>query len=62
MATPRKKDKKHVNVKPVKINTLYDGGKARNRSCPKCGQGVFMANHKNRWSCGKCSYTEFKGK
>jgi small subunit ribosomal protein S27Ae len=32
------------------------------RSCPKCGDGVFLAEHKDRLSCGKCGYTEFKGK
>jgi len=31
------------------------------RHCPKCGDGVFLAEHKNRTSCGKCGYTEFKG-
>ncbi|WP_292460520.1 30S ribosomal protein S27ae [Methanothermococcus sp.] len=28
--------------------------------CPKCGPGVFMAEHLNRYSCGKCGYTEWK--
>jgi small subunit ribosomal protein S27Ae len=28
--------------------------------CPRCGPGVFMAEHKNRWSCGRCGYTDFK--
>lgn len=32
------------------------------RSCPKCGDGVFLADHKDRLSCGKCGYTEFKAK
>ncbi len=32
------------------------------KSCPKCGDGVFLAEHKNRVSCGKCGYTEFKPK
>ena len=31
------------------------------RHCPKCGPSVFLAEHKDRFSCGKCSYTEFKG-
>ena len=31
------------------------------KHCPKCGPGVFLAEHKNRLSCGKCGYTEFKG-
>jgi len=30
------------------------------RHCPKCGSGVFLAEHKNRYSCGSCGYTEFK--
>jgi len=29
-------------------------------SCPRCGPGIFMAEHKNRLACGKCGYTEFK--
>jgi len=32
------------------------------RNCPKCGAGVFLAEHKDRLSCGSCGYTEFKGK
>ena len=43
---------------------LYDisGEKAirKRKECPKCGAGVFMAEHKNRISCGNCGYTEFK--
>jgi small subunit ribosomal protein S27Ae len=34
----------------------------KNKYCPKCGEGVFMAEHSNRRSCGKCGYTEFKKK
>ena len=30
------------------------------RHCPKCGDGFFLADHKDRLSCGKCGYTEFK--
>lgn len=30
------------------------------RHCPKCGPAVFIAEHKDRFSCGKCGYTEFK--
>ncbi len=43
-----------------RINELYEKGKAKNLVCPKCGPGTFMANHKNRWSCGRCGYTQFK--
>jgi ubiquitin-small subunit ribosomal protein S27Ae len=30
------------------------------RPCPKCGAGVFLAQHKNRESCGNCGHTEMK--
>lgn len=26
--------------------------------CPKCGPGVFMAEHKGRRSCGRCGHME----
>jgi small subunit ribosomal protein S27Ae len=32
----------------------------KNRFCPRCGEGVFMAEHTNRFSCGSCGYTEWK--
>ncbi len=34
----------------------------KKRHCPKCGPGVFLADHSDRASCGKCGYTEFKKK
>jgi|ADurb_Met_02_Slu_FD_contig_31_1618534_length_1859_multi_10_in_0_out_0_5 small subunit ribosomal protein S27Ae len=41
-----------------------EGGKLerKGRNCPKCGPGVFLGEHKDRNSCGKCGYTEFKAK
>ncbi len=50
---------------PSNIYKLYDvsdGVKRKNQFCPKCGVGVFMSAHKDRNSCGKCGYTEFKKK
>ena len=32
------------------------------RTCPKCGPAYFLADHYDRWSCGKCDYTVFKRK
>lgn len=32
------------------------------RECPRCGRGVFMAEHSDRVTCGRCKYTEFKRK
>ncbi len=34
--------------------------KRKNNSCPKCGQGTYMAKHKDRETCGKCGYSVFK--
>jgi|TARA_B100001964_G_C14249482_1_gene609145 small subunit ribosomal protein S27Ae len=30
--------------------------------CQRCGDGVFMADHKDRLSCGSCGYTVWKEK
>lgn len=58
--------KKQRKKKPgTKVQKLYDassGLKRKNKSCPKCGKGVFMAQHKDRITCGKCGYTEFSSK
>jgi len=32
------------------------------KSCPRCGSGTYLAQHKDRLSCGKCGYTEFGNK
>ena len=54
---------KEKSKKKPKLNYNISGGKIerKNRSCPKCGPGVFMANHSNRLTCGKCGYMEKKG-
>ncbi|HLH86105.1 MAG TPA: 30S ribosomal protein S27ae [Thermoplasmataceae archaeon] len=30
------------------------------RFCPRCGPGVFLAEHADRYACGRCGYTEIK--
>ncbi|HDI73520.1 MAG TPA: 30S ribosomal protein S27ae [Candidatus Korarchaeota archaeon] len=48
--------------KPVQVWKYYsiEGDKLvrKKRFCPRCGS--FMAEHKDRYTCGKCGYTEFK--
>ena len=34
----------------------------KNKFCPKCGTGVFLAGHKDRMTCGNCGYMEAKKK
>ncbi len=54
----KKTRKKHPNIKKSeKYEITGNEIKKKNRFCPKCGSGVFMAEHKDRHSCGKCSYT-----
>lgn len=59
MAEKPKKKQKHYKSSFYKVEgeTL-----ARTRKpCPKCGAGVFLAEHKNRFTCGNCSFTQMKG-
>lgn len=51
---------KHKTIKKHEFYKI-EGGKAvrERKSCPKCGPGVFMANHVGRMHCGKCGYAEF---
>ena len=52
--------------KKIKKSTQYDTStgvlKRNGKFCPKCGAGVFMASHKERYACGKCGYAESKKK
>ncbi|RMF05042.1 30S ribosomal protein S27ae [Candidatus Woesearchaeota archaeon] len=63
MAGKSKSDKKHVTSKVWQnYEVKGDSLSRKNVVCPKCGSGVFMAEHSNRRTCGRCHYTEFKGK
>ncbi|MFO7872327.1 MAG: 30S ribosomal protein S27ae [Candidatus Undinarchaeales archaeon] len=39
-----------------------DSIKRKKKQCPRCGPGIFMAEHSDRLSCGKCGYTEIEKK
>ena len=71
MAAPLKPAPAKSGSKPSKgakkgIWNLYEkaGDKItrKNKFCPKCGSGTFMAKHANRSTCGACRYTEFISK
>ena len=61
--TPKKPthEKKKVKLPSLSMYSVgEDGSIVRNRrECPspECGAGVFMANHANRQTCGKCGLT-----
>ena len=68
---PKKGNHKHKNV-PMRVLKYYEvegDGDAedykvtrKRMECPHpdCGAGVFMAQHKDRQTCGKCSLTYVK--
>ena len=57
----KKQTKKKRTPKPHTFYNTSGGTIALSkRTCPKCGPGVFMAEHTNRFTCGRCHYTEFK--
>jgi small subunit ribosomal protein S27Ae len=39
--------------------TISGSSLKKAKACVKCGAGIFLAQHNNRLSCGKCRYTEF---
>lgn len=48
--------KARVGLYKVQGETLTRTHKA----CPKCGSGTFLAEHRDRRSCGHCGYMESK--
>ena len=61
-------EKKGSAVKLKKTSKRYENYevssgsvKRKNKSCPKCGAGVFLAKHQDRLYCGKCHYVEMTG-
>lgn len=59
-------DKKSAPAKKKQgksLGSLYtitgDKIQRKNKTCPKCGPGMFLAQHKDRVVCGKCFYVEF---
>ena len=53
--------KKHSTVKIHEYYDVSSGEVKRNRkTCPRCGPGAWLGEHKGRLYCGKCGYTEFE--
>jgi len=54
--------RKHKNQPTSKKYTKYkiEGDKViREKTCPRCGAGIFLMKAANRLYCGKCHYTQF---
>ena len=50
---------KHTSIQ---IWKKYKDGKVQGKWCPRCGAGTLLAQHKDRATCGKCSYSEIQKK
>ena len=65
--TPKKKKHHHKNKKlaTLKFYKIEGSGKVEKNKieCDNCGTGTFMAEHKNRFHCGKCgrAFTKQQG-
>lgn len=53
-----KRKEKKPSSKPSKKWEMISQNR---KHCPKCGKGVYLAQHSNpqRNHCGKCSYVEY---
>lgn len=60
MAPDKKPAPKKAGASNGRYQLYEKSGKPKNASCPKCGPGFFLGNHKSRSVCGKCGYTEMK--
>jgi small subunit ribosomal protein S27Ae len=57
-----KREKKKRQEKGVHAMYKIEGDKvSRTRpTCERCGPGYFMADHKDRYTCGHCGFTRYK--
>jgi len=60
MCPAKKGEKKRADGVAKYYEVSGDTIKTKKSVCPRCGNGVFLAEHSDRQSCGKCGYTEFK--
>ena len=58
----KKPHKNQLTSKKYQMYKVNGDSVTRNKNCPRCGPGVFLASHKGRLYCGKCHYTEFMDK
>jgi len=66
---PEKKKKERQGKKPHKNKPtsrryakykIEGNNIAREKTCPRCGPGIFLMKAKDRLYCGRCHYTSFE--
>ncbi|MEK6890213.1 MAG: 30S ribosomal protein S27ae [Nanoarchaeota archaeon] len=58
----KKAHKNKPTSKKYEMYTISGDNVKKSKECVKCGPGIFLAQHKDRSTCGKCGYTEFSKK
>jgi small subunit ribosomal protein S27Ae len=61
MAETKKKGKPKTK-KSSYYQTASGKVERKKTACPKCGAGIFMAEHSDRQTCGNCGFTQWKKK
>lgn len=56
----KKKVKNKVPSEKWKKYEVTGGSLIKKQSCPKCGEGVFLGEHKDRFYCGACHFVQMK--
>ncbi|MBE6489018.1 MAG: 30S ribosomal protein S27ae [Methanosphaera stadtmanae] len=47
--------------KKYELYEVKDGKiERKNPVCERCGHGIFMADHGDRYACGRCGFTQWK--
>jgi small subunit ribosomal protein S27Ae len=59
MAEGKKTKKNKPTSKKYTKYKIEGDSIVREKSCPRCGPGIFLMKTNNRTYCGKCHYTEF---
>lgn len=58
----KKKNKNKPSSKKYQKYKIQGAALIRDKNCPRCGAGIFLAVTNDRAYCGKCHYTEFLAK
>ena len=56
------KKKRTKQKKSAYYSVAGDKATRKKLACPKCGAGIFMADHQDRSTCGACGFTQMKAK
>lgn len=63
MSESEKKVKKKASPRVWQFYKVESGKVSKTKKeCPRCGRGYFLGEHEDRYTCGKCGYTQFKKK